>query len=128
VLSLVLGKLFGMAGILFATALSRIFTHIWYEPRILFGEKLKGGLWRYWRTQFKYMVLTAVSFALCYLISLYLPHSFFAMVGKGFVFMAVTLAVFAAGSYRSEEFLRLSEYAKYMLAKLRRSCKLVLKL
>jgi len=125
--SIVLGKLFGIAGILFATALSRILTHIWYEPRILFGEKLGGGLWRYWRTQFKYMGLTAVSFALCYLISLYLPHTFLSMVAKGFIFMAVTLAVFAVGSYRSEEFIRLSEYAKFMLARLKRGCRVVLK-
>ncbi len=37
-LSIIFGKLFGLAGIIFATSISRIITHFWYEPIVLFKE------------------------------------------------------------------------------------------
>ncbi len=118
VFSVILGKIYGMSGILFATAIARILTLFWFEPRILFGEKLSGGLRRYWETQIKYLMLTAISFALCYLISLRLPHTLPSMVAKGFIFMSVTIALFAAGSLRSKEFSELLDYAKIFYTKM----------
>ena len=38
ILSVLLGKLMGLSGILFASAFSRLLTYVWYEPRILFRE------------------------------------------------------------------------------------------
>ena len=38
VLSIILGKIVGLAGILFASGLSRLLTYVWYEPRLLFKE------------------------------------------------------------------------------------------
>lgn len=38
VLSVILGKMIGLAGIIMASALSRILTYVWYEPRLLFQE------------------------------------------------------------------------------------------
>lgn len=38
ILSVILGKYIGLAGILFASALARLLTYIWYEPQILFRE------------------------------------------------------------------------------------------
>ncbi len=123
VFSVILGKMYGMSGILLATAIARILTLFWYEPRILFSEKLGGGLRRYWQTQIKYLILTVISFAFCYLISLRLPHTMLSMVVKGFIFMLVTIGMFAAGSFQSEEFSQLSDYAKLFLTKMRKRLK-----
>jgi O-antigen/teichoic acid export membrane protein len=38
ILSIVLGKIIGLKGILLASALSRLSTYIWYEPKILFRD------------------------------------------------------------------------------------------
>lgn len=38
VLSVCLGKLMGIAGILLASALARLLTYVWYEPKLLFKE------------------------------------------------------------------------------------------
>ena len=37
-LSILLGKKIGLAGILFATSISRVVTYFWYEPIVLFKE------------------------------------------------------------------------------------------
>ncbi len=38
ILSVIFGKLWGLAGILFASNVARLFTYIWYEPKVLFKE------------------------------------------------------------------------------------------
>lgn len=43
-LSVVLAKPFGMAGILGATAIARVLTIVWWEPYILFKKKFKRPL------------------------------------------------------------------------------------
>lgn len=43
ILSVVLGKLFGVSGILFATGISRILTTLWFEPLVLFKDFFRTG-------------------------------------------------------------------------------------
>lgn len=38
VLSIVLGKIFGIFGVIIASGISRIITYVWYEPYLLFNE------------------------------------------------------------------------------------------
>jgi O-antigen/teichoic acid export membrane protein len=38
ILSIIMGKIMGMSGILFASAISRLTTYFWYEPNLLFKE------------------------------------------------------------------------------------------
>ena len=47
-LSVVLGKAFGIAGILFASAVSRLLTYIWYEPKLLFKEFFERKVSKYY--------------------------------------------------------------------------------
>ena len=46
ILSIILGKVMGMAGIFLASAISRLTTYFWYEPKLLyhtfFDMKVKG--------------------------------------------------------------------------------------
>ena len=57
VLSIVWGIYFGLSGIFFASAVSRLSTYFWYEPKLLFknyfGEKIKG----YYSSIFKNLLL-----------------------------------------------------------------------
>ena len=48
ILSIILGRLIGLAGILFASALSRLCTYIWYEPKILFREYFELSPFKYY--------------------------------------------------------------------------------
>lgn len=47
--SIIGGYFWGIAGILFASALSRICTYIWYEPKVLFTMYFKRKPWGYYK-------------------------------------------------------------------------------
>ena len=57
ILSFILGKLFGLSGILISTLISRLLTVVWYEPIILIKNKLESNVFKYYITQIKYILL-----------------------------------------------------------------------
>ena len=61
-LSVLMGKYFGLAGVLYATALARLSTNFWYEPMLLFRRHLHGGARRYVGTQFVALVMLGASY------------------------------------------------------------------
>jgi len=107
VASVILGKLFGVFGILLATPIAKILTQVWYEPHILFQNVFRESQKRYWLLMLKYISLTAISAVLCYLCTFKLPHSFLFMIVKAVIICAVCFAVFCIGNYRSNEFMEL---------------------
>lgn len=48
-LSIALGLAYGIAGILFATALARVCTHVWFEPLLLWRNHLHASAFPYFR-------------------------------------------------------------------------------
>lgn len=58
ILSILGGYLFGMSGIIFASAISRICTYCWYEPKLLFHKFFKKKALDYYLSVFKNMLLT----------------------------------------------------------------------
>ena len=52
VLSIIMGRILGIAGVIFASAISRLTTYFWYEPRLLFKEYFERGAGRYFVTIF----------------------------------------------------------------------------
>lgn len=65
VLSIVLGKLIGLSGILFATSISKICTYFWYEPNILFKEFFHQKAWRYYGSFLQNMAVILFCTAVC---------------------------------------------------------------
>lgn len=61
ILSVLLGKYFGIAGILFATSIARLLTNMWYEPYILFKNYLKKSPFHYFRKQFIYWAVFIIN-------------------------------------------------------------------
>ena len=67
VLSVILGKLIGLAGIIFATAIARLTTYFWYEPYLLFRNYF-GQSWSiYFKGVFKSIVTTLCILAVEYI-------------------------------------------------------------
>lgn len=64
VLSVLFGKLWGVLGILLATAISLIVTNLWYEPRILFNKVFSTSPRGYWYKQLKYFIMSGIGFVL----------------------------------------------------------------
>lgn len=59
VLSITLGKLIGIAGVLLASAISRLSTYFWYEPMVLFKEYFSQSPRKYYIPIFLNMVITS---------------------------------------------------------------------
>ncbi len=59
-LSVWLGKLYGLAGILGATALSRLATNFWYDPYALFKHGFQQTVFAYYK---EFLAYTAFGFA-----------------------------------------------------------------
>lgn len=66
--SIVLGKILGLAGILFATSIARISTYFWYEPRLLFKQFFGEKVWNYYKGIIKNIVVTFTVTVICSLV------------------------------------------------------------
>lgn len=66
VLSVILGKLWGVFGVLLATAIARICTNWWYDPVVVFNHGLKTTTSSYYRDYFRYASITFATAALLY--------------------------------------------------------------
>lgn len=67
VLSIIFGHFFGLFGILFATAISRIFTTFWFYPLMLYKKIFKRSAIEYFVYQLKYFLLVVFAFIVSYL-------------------------------------------------------------
>lgn len=59
-LSILMGKFMGMAGILYASAISRLSTYFWYEPKLLFKEYFNEGVYNYYMQLLRNFLITTV--------------------------------------------------------------------
>lgn len=73
ILSILLGKIMGVAGVALATGMSKLLTVFWYEGKIVF-QKMGQGMWQYLLGQIKrafFLIITvAVAFRLSLMISM----------------------------------------------------------
>jgi O-antigen/teichoic acid export membrane protein len=106
-LSVVLGRHFGVAGIVFATAISRLLTNYWYEPLILHRRYLGGGASKYFAKQIVVMGLVACSsLGLANAMS-HLPVGGWFLAMKAVAVLVVVNALFLCFTWRTPEFRRI---------------------
>lgn len=75
VLSFAIGKYYGLAGILLATAISRLITNAWFDPYIVFKVGLKLSPVLYLKKYIKYLLVLLLSLGILFGISRYLPFT-----------------------------------------------------
>lgn len=103
VFSVLLGKFWGVFGILFATAVSLIVTSLWYEPRILFKNVFSTSSREYWFRQLKYFVLSGLSFVLSWFIINKNPTGIFDFALNVMIIAFIVFVLFFITSIKSEE-------------------------
>lgn len=59
--SLLLGKIWGVFGILIATTISRLCTNVWYEPYAIFKYGIHQKIGEYIKSYFKYLIIEGLS-------------------------------------------------------------------
>lgn len=69
VLSIIGGYIWGLVGILGATAVSRLTTNSWYEPFILFKKYFKTKPWKYYKTEIIRLILNMIIMIITVLIT-----------------------------------------------------------
>ena len=101
----VLGRAYGVAGILAATALARLVSNTWYEPFVVFKHGFHRSAWEYLPQYVGYALLVSAVTAACFLLTqgVTLPLGWRLLV-KFAVCVVVPNGAFALVFWRSEEF------------------------
>lgn len=66
VLSILLGKFYGMMGILGATFISKLLTNFWYQPYILFRDIFKSKPSQFFYDQLKNLIILFIAYVISY--------------------------------------------------------------
>ena len=104
VLSVALGMLWGMAGVIVSTAISRLATSFWFETRIVYG-KFNKGVSEYFLLQLKSLLIfvgaAAASFAACFFIQI---NPVVNIILKGMISAAVVFAASWVFYHKTQEY------------------------
>lgn len=106
VFSVILGRQFGIAGVLGATALAKLLTNFWFEPYALYVFHFKMSANRYYLTQILKFVLLAAVAALTYFTSTLFTtdNILISLVLKLSICLIIPNAVFFLLFRRTQEF------------------------
>lgn len=103
--SIWLGKLWGLFGILFATAISRACTNTWYDPYAVFKFGLKEKVSVYFKKYGFYALILAFTGAICYgICSLFTFTLMVNVILKLLVCCIIPNLIFLLCFHKSEEF------------------------
>ena len=104
VLSIILGRMIGLAGILMATFISRILTSYWYQPYMLYKNIFKMSSKEYFLKQVKYNAVLIITYIIVNIILSYIPQLSIPMfILKGILVFIITVIIFTLAIYKDEE-------------------------
>lgn len=112
VFSILLGKMWGLFGILLATFISRLFTNIWYSPYVLFEYGLKKSFLLYCIKYIKYILILIITLVInYYLVCFSLDNLLLSLILKIIINIFVPNIIFSVIFFRTAEF-------KYIISKI----------
>lgn len=104
-LSIVLGKVIGLAGIILATSLSKLLTCFWYEPKLLFNDYFKKPCKIYFIEMLKGTLGILISVGIAWLATMWLiPTSWLELILKGVIVAIASVAVIFVFYHKTEGF------------------------
>lgn len=104
VLSIVIVMRWGIAGVFIGTIISWMATIWWREPYLLYKELFHKPFVTYWRSYFKYALLTLLSAVLCASVVRAIPVTWIGWLGKAIISALISIAVFVGSSFWTKEF------------------------
>ena len=105
VLSVILGKMIGVTGIIFASALARLSTYFWYEPKLLFAEYFNRSAKSYFISLFSNLGLVIIGIAILRLLTEGIAvDSWLMLFVKGGIVGAASVILFGGVYARSSGF------------------------
>jgi O-antigen/teichoic acid export membrane protein len=117
ILSIILGIQWGFAGIIIATAISRILTTVWYEPRFLYRIKFNQPISSYWSRQIKYMFISLIAAYLSVLLTKNITTALSLIIVKILIVFIIVIVTFGITNFKSKEFKMLFGYLMNIIRK-----------
>lgn len=113
VLDFTLGRVWGLVGIIVASALSRIVTYIWYEPKLLFEQYFDRDAKRYYlQLIFNTLLVTGVVFLFMLVWKNFYVDSIAKWILKAVVVMSGSLAIVLGVYHRTPGFRIFRRYVR----------------
>ncbi len=120
-LSIGMGHLWGIAGIVFATSIARLLTNFWYEPLVLHRDIFQSGVKEYFLKILKYILVALLVGALTYIGALLLPlEGIWAIVCKLIMCIIIPNGAIILIFHRSAEFREIWSRGKDLLKNLKK--------
>jgi O-antigen/teichoic acid export membrane protein len=115
--SLILLRIYGLAGIFMGTTISTITTILWTQPLIVYKNVFKESVWLYFK---RYGYFACVTLITCFIVSnvcntLIIGHNFMSLVIRGIICVILPNLIYLSIFYKSEEF----KYIKAVLGNLK---------
>lgn len=118
VLSIVLGKKWGLNGIILATGISRLLTNAWYEPYLLISKYLGKDYINYLKRSCVYYMLFILPCVLAYVVKLYGPNITITFFVSEMVICVVGVNIlYYILFYKTDEYNELMVRMKHLLQK-----------
>lgn len=106
VISIVLAKIIGVAGVFLGTSIAKFLTFFWTDPKLLYANLFeKKNIKKYFYKYFKYLFITlSVGGLVFYLSSLVEVSNYLTWFLKALVLGLITLLIFVALCFKTNEF------------------------
>lgn len=110
IFSIVLGTYWGLAGIILSTALARLLTNVWVEPKLLFNRTFQQPVSNYWYKQLKHFLTTIIGIAVTIALTISMPVSMPFIIAKIFISIIVMSMAFLLSNLKGEELGMINQY------------------
>lgn len=104
ILAVILGKIFGLAGIFFAAAIARVLSNFWYEPLVLHRDYFGKSTTSFFFNQGIRIVLTALSTVIIVLLSSFMKVTWISFIYKMVLCLIVPNVIYIILFRKTEEF------------------------
>lgn len=104
--SLLLVKVFGLAGIFMGTTLSTVAVVFWIQPYLVYKHVFKRSVWSYFRDYGFYLILTVTTCFITTFVCNYLVigDSFISLIYRGIICLIVPNIIYLAVFFKNQEF------------------------
>lgn len=121
VLSVVMGKMIGVAGVIFASAIARLTTSCWYEPKVLYKEYFDMNVSGYYMGLLRNAAFSMLVTAIIYLIAVRFPvNTWYELIVKGIAVGTICSIIFVLAYFKTEGAQNIIQKIKSLLQKHKR--------
>ena len=88
-LSIILGKIIGISGVFFATAISRLVTNIWFDPYLIHKYKFNTNVIKFFKKYMLYAIVFLLNFMICYIITKGIANTIVGFVIRSIIVLVI---------------------------------------